>query len=606
GELLALRLPREAVTLLDLAASWFNEAGDPAGALFAAIAATLARQRARMAVRPDRVQFLSDAYEAVARQPGASLPAWADLARQRVFLEPRRLEPVMGGWLPRLAACLSRRTEADGAARAPVSDTLVRNMLEARLGSVPAELDPSVSARRPSRWRRRPAHRRPRQSRWRWFFKIIFYVFGAACTFGTVFVVATALLGSHLSARAQSTGVEATVDVGLIDFVIAAGGVLVALIAWTLVWRRARRWARAVVGLRITPSPGTGATADDIRVNIEKWQADPARLLPWKRPKPTRVTDSAVLPPLRAYERSAAALPASLQDGLRELASLVGPRRSVRVSLDIDPALERMPWEALLSSPVLTGDLPLPGALDFWRRGEPLAATGRPRRAQPPVTVAVLADTTRRLFAERAGLARSVSFPDLSRDNVNRVIERASTLATDPPDIVLVIGRPVRLRGAVLLQTAEQGNARGTSDDELREAVVGGGLLEPQVVAGMQARLFIAMGSPGETGGRFDTERRDTADLRGWAADLFRAGAATVIMLPSMDPERAEAVLGKIASHIRKGMTADRVYEAVRAARISAATPAQPAAADRPVEQALDICLFRRDRTPAFTVPREP
>ena len=85
----------------------------------------------------------------------------------------------------------------------------------------------------------------------------------------------------------------------------------------------------------------------------------------------------------------------------------------------------------------------------------------------------------------------------------------------------------------------------------------------------MQARLFIVLGVPGETGGRFDTERRDTADLRGWAADVFRAGAATVIMLPSMDPELAEAVLKKIASRIRKGMTTNAVHEAVRAARIS-------------------------------------
>ena len=117
--------------------------------------------------------------------------------------------------------------------------------------------------------------------------------------------------------------------------------------------------------------------------------------------------------------------------------------------------------------------------------------------------------------------------------------------------------------------------------------------------------MFIVLGSPGETGGRFDTERRDAADLRGWAADVFRAGAATVIMLPSMDPERAEAVLGKIASHIRKGMTTEAVHEAVRTARISIGTPAQAAAADRPVEQALDVCLFRRDRTSAFTLRGE-
>ena len=139
-----------------------------------------------------------------------------------------------------------------------------------------------------------------------------------------------------------------------------------------------------------------------------------------------------------------------------------------------------------------------PGCPGLLAPGRPPAATGRPRR-RATRTVAVLADSTRRLFAERAGLARSLSFPDLSRDNVNLAIERARTQANDPPDIVLVIGRPVRVRGVVLLQTAEQATARGTSADELREAVVGGGLLEPEVVTGMQARLFIAMGAPGET-----------------------------------------------------------------------------------------------------------
>ena len=50
GELLALRLPREAISLLDVAASWFSEAGDPADALFATIAGTRARQRSKMPV----------------------------------------------------------------------------------------------------------------------------------------------------------------------------------------------------------------------------------------------------------------------------------------------------------------------------------------------------------------------------------------------------------------------------------------------------------------------------------------------------------------------------------------------------------------------------
>ena len=179
-------------------------------------------------------------------------------------------------------------------------------------------------------------------------------------------------------------------------------------------------------------------------------------------------------------------------------------------------------------------------------------------------------------------------------------------------NIVLVIGGPTRVRGTVLLQVAEQASARGTSADELREAVVGGGLLEPEVVAGLRARLFIVLGAPTESGSRFDTERRDAADLRGWAADVFRAGAAMVISLPSLNPALAEAVLQAIASALRKEITSATVHAAVRTARVRIGTWSQPAAsagdppesgavpAERRVEQALDVCLFRRAPVPAF------
>ncbi len=381
GELLALRLPREAVTLVDLAASLFNQAGDPAGALFAAIAATLARQRAGMAVPPDNGQFLSSAYEAVASQAEASLPAWADLTGEYLLRPPRRLEQTMGGWQPRLAACLVRGAEARGKARRSIRAAGIKTMLETSLGSIPAELDPSVLARRRTWWRLRPAKRHTRRKHsWRRFF----------VTTGIILTVSFVALGL-VASIAHPPRWMAGVDGALTTVVVLASlaglvGAAVVLLAWTGRWRRARRWAKALVGLRIAPSPSSGAPAGDIGVTIEKWQVDPARPLTWWRPEPTHVTDSAVLPPLRAYERSAAALPASLQDGLRELASVVGSRRSVRVSLDIDPALERMPWEALLSYPVLTGGSTVPGALDFWRRGEPLAGTGRPGRPRPPGT----------------------------------------------------------------------------------------------------------------------------------------------------------------------------------------------------------------------------
>jgi hypothetical protein len=327
------------------------------------------------------------------------------------------------------------------------------------------------------------------------------------------------------------------------------------------------------------------------------------------------VADIATLPPLRAYQQGAAAIPARLQDDLRQLASRVAAR-SLRIPLDIDPALERLPWEALLCYPVLAEESDVPGFLDFWRRGEPLPDTAQPPGPWHPRRVCVLADSTRRLFAERVALARDLSFLDLSASDdtdVNRTVERSGSPGADPPDIVLVIGRPARTRGTILLQVAEQASTRGTSAAELREAVVGGGLLEPEVVAGLGARLFIVLGAPTGSGSRFDTERRDAADLRGWAADLFRAGAATVISLPSLDPALAEAVLQTIASALRKEIALDTVHAAVRAARVRIGIWSQPAAApagdppesgavpaERRVEQALDVCLFRRAPRPTF------
>ena len=147
---------------------------------------------------------------------------------------------------------------------------------------------------------------------------------------------------------------------------------------------------------------------------------------------------------------------------------------------------------------------------------------------------------------------------------------------------------------------------------------MGGGLLEPEVVAGLRARLFIVLGAPTESGSRFDTERRDTADLRGWAADVFRAGAAMVISLPSLHPKLAEEVLQAISSALRKGgITSAAVHAAVRATRVRIGTWTQPAAAagdppesggvpaERRVEQALDVCLFRRAPVPAFAEREE-
>ena len=425
GELLALRLPREAVLLLNLAAIWFKEAGDPAGTLFAAIAAALARQRAGLPVAPENDPAFSAAYKAVASRGGASLPAWADLTGKYLLRPPGQVEQVMGGWLPRLAACLARGTQAGGTARPAARAAQVEKMLEEALGGgIPAELDPSVLTRRRARRRAKPGTRRRRWTR----------IAAAVAVITASFVALAAVfasVGAAGSQVAEASGITAVA--GVFTVIGALAGVIGVFSATGLRRRlttrvRAWWWAKTVIGFRITPSPGSDSPDDDMRVVIQEWQADPVSPLPWKRREPTEAIETVVLPPLRAYERGAAAIAAGFQDALRELANRIGPR-SVRVSLDIDAALERMPWEALLSYYVLAGDATMPGAMDFWRRGEPLPGTGRPERLPPPRRVAVLADSRRRLFAERAALAGELSFPDLSASgsaDVNRVIERAA------------------------------------------------------------------------------------------------------------------------------------------------------------------------------------
>ena len=411
----------------------------------------------------------------------------------------------MGGWRARMAACLARGgAAAGGTSRRAASPAQAETMPTTAPGSVPAELDPSLAGQAASpaasgraafpvrapvtavcgqlhfglrgscsrqfcgHRRRGPVHSAgtgPQHRGHRWCHR----------------------LGLHRG-RAGPTGRGSCAPVDN-------------------PWAQARgpRSRQAVVEgqvwLRITPAPSAGA-AGDISVAVDKWQAVPRDRFPWTRRAPVHAADIAILPPLRAYQQGAAAIPASTQADLRELVSRVAAR-SLRIPLDIDPALERLPWEALLSHPVLTGESDVPGSLDFWRRGEPLPEAGPPPRPGHPSRVCVLADSTRRLFAERAALARDLSFLDLSASDgtdVNRTVERSGSLGPDPPDIVLGHRRLARAHGTVLLQVVERVSARGTSADELREAVVGGGLLEPEVVAGLRARLFIVLGAPTEFG----------------------------------------------------------------------------------------------------------
>ena len=112
---------------------------------------------------------------------------------------------------------------------------------------------------------------------------------------------------------------------------------------------------------------------------------DPVR--PWevligRRPILRQRRYQTTLPPLRTYTRTAAALPADLLVELAALGKRIAPPRCVRVPLRIDPLLERLPWEALLTIGALAAGERGRVPFDFWRQGEPLkdALAGAPRR----------------------------------------------------------------------------------------------------------------------------------------------------------------------------------------------------------------------------------
>jgi hypothetical protein len=236
------------------------------------------------------------------------------------------------------------------------------------------------------------------------------------------------------------------------------------------------------------------------------------------------------------------------------------------------------------------------------------------RRRRKPDRLVALADSSHYLLAARGwaagGFPTRLFAAPFGNSSPIFTGSPAGQKPAELADVVHVIGRPVRVHQRVLLQIGEPAAVSGTSDEQLRENVVGAGLLEPEVVAPLARRLIVVQGAPVVADSRLDTERRDAADLRSWAADVFRSGQAMVISLPSLHPVLAEAVLDELARHLRADINPRAAAAATRAARaviggwskrrplVSSPLPGPAGGgtkgADRSAELAFDICLFDR------------
>ena len=129
GELLALRLPRLAVRLLDPAHDWFKQARAPVGRAIASIRSTIALIHAGDlgAARRRLEEAVPAAYRAWAEASlDAGLPSWDVLAARSLAEDPAQglsdlNHPDWGGWLFRLFECLVRVRTSDRADGAPIT-----------------------------------------------------------------------------------------------------------------------------------------------------------------------------------------------------------------------------------------------------------------------------------------------------------------------------------------------------------------------------------------------------------------------------------------------------------------------------------------------------
>lgn len=125
-----------------------------------------------------------------------------------------------------------------------------------------------------------------------------------------------------------------------------------------------------------------------------------------------------------------------------------------------------------------------------------------------------------------------------------------------------LIGTPTKVSAGLRLKVSDS----ATSDAEGRDTQVtqAGGSAAAAMDDGVryfgtedlpleQSALVVVQGEPSEFSERQQTQREQTARLRAYAADLFAAGAPRVVLLPSLPEAVAEKVLHQLGADLRAG-----------------------------------------------------
>ena len=589
GELLAVRLPREAFGLLAESAQGFERTGDAVGRLLAEISATLAAARAGILEgRAARMARLRECYEAVVDQLGSG-PRFGDLIdATRPATEVPDVPPGWDGWIVRLYVALA----------ACASEGPVTGAVAAVLGQhTPAEL--TLGAPVPAPVTAAPPRRR----------RALF----ALAALAEVAVLVAGVL---------------TFDQGWIGWaLLAVAGVAAVAVYVAVVGSTFRRSSAATFSvssefaLTVVEQEPVVATSESVwpeggrltvelrqrlsRLAIRGWSAWTilsvvqlyAALGRRERPKlfelePQKAERGDMVPPERdEYARAAAAFPEPVADALRTLLGRFDGA-SVALPLDIPVRVSALPWEALVSHVAAV-------PVRAYRRRPELREVQDPDSAARETVYFESAPQWRRFLTDAW---------DGWRPSTSNAIFSAFPAGV--------------FAAAHLVGRAEMGSggrvrfvthSSAFDVDEFRS--------ETRLLVVLQLEPYV-------TEARLDSDREQAARLRAVASEVSDRGATAVLAIPSLPPDLALMVAQRVAKSQRhRGSrllalsdsayawadAGDPRYHAATGRLLGAVTEIRELIADWPdgrdldggakeayAELSLDVCLFLRHNLSAL------
>lgn len=595
GELLALRLPSRAVSLLDQARDWFAASGDYVGATVAGTCAALAlarvgrRQALRTALERIREDYMA-CQEDAALPPWETLEAVAERPEAEVLdaLAPRGWRP----WLVRLIACMAWEKDAGrpGERTQQTMDWL-RSIYGGTVDgeiTLPAELDGWPAMDMEDMAVRTPATDEMSNVQ-------CLVILLASLAAAALFLAGGYILYLRLQ-RAVYHG-----EVGTLPSVI--GYILLLVVIFyglpnTYRYIRTYFVSLSEITLMVDlasnePRRPSLEQSIDVVMTLQRrtpvpW---PFRWPPytWREVNPVEVKSA--IAGLAPYRQAAEEMPEHLSNELQRLLELLRSRFAV-VELRVDQPLGWVCWEGILS--LVLKDITTPRDVPFrFRRTVPGARTRQPIRWDAISHVLSLIGNLTQEEMARQGWERLIPDKRFSYDSVYAEEILFGRPVEVTPHVLHLVGTPVETASGVRLEVSE-----GRDYAQKPSSVSRGELLRAEELAKQfpELALCVLQATPIETEERTDADREQAAYLRLFAAELFVLGVPAVVTIPPLPPSVAAAVLGHLAAALQdrdqQGITA--LLKAIAAAQTDIINLSE-ADAEAKLEAALDLCLYAAD-----------